>query len=156
MTRKIPLTRGLVAIVDERDFETVSAYKWYAHRGRNTWYARTEVGGRKGRLRIYMHKLLCGGDEVDHANRNGLDNRRCNLRPATRSGNAYNVAPTGVSGIQGVVWDKRRQKWAAGVTVAGKRYNLGRYDNVRDAARAREAGFARLVPIKDQPVRDAA
>jgi hypothetical protein len=27
MTRKIPLTRGLVAIVDERDFATVSAYK---------------------------------------------------------------------------------------------------------------------------------
>jgi hypothetical protein len=149
--RQVPLTRGLVAIVDERDFATVSAYKWYAHRGRNTWYARTEVGGRRGRLRFYMHKLLCSGAEVDHANRNGLDNRRCNLRPLTRAGNAYNAAPRGASGMVGVTWDRHRSKWFAQLTVGGKHYNLGRFATKDEALQARLAAFDRLVAPADRP-----
>jgi HNH endonuclease len=149
--RQIPLTRGLVAIVDERDFATVNAYKWYAHRGRNTWYARTEVGGRRGRLRIYMHKLLCDGAEVDHANRNGLDNRRSNLRLLSRAGNAYNVASRGSSGIVGVTWDRHRGKWVAQLTISGKHYNLGRFATKDEALRARSAAFDRLVPPADRP-----
>jgi len=115
------------------------------------WRSRTEVGGRKGRLRIYMHKLLCGGAEVDHVNRNGLDNRCCNPRPATRSGNAYNVAPRGVSGVVGVTWDCRRNRWSAQITVNGKHYNLGRFATKYEAEQARLSAFDRLVAPADRP-----
>lgn len=43
------------------------------------------------------------------------------------------------SGHVGVNWDKSRGKWAAGIRFRGKRYNLGRYDDIRDAIAAREA-----------------
>jgi hypothetical protein len=98
-----------------------------------------------------VSKLLCGGDEVDHVNRDGLDNRRCNLRPATRCGNAYNVAPRGVSGIVGVTWDWRRNKWSAQITVNGKHYNLGCFATKYEAEQARLSAFDRLVAPADRP-----
>jgi hypothetical protein len=108
------------------------------------------VAGRGG-SGVYMHKLLCGGAEVDHANRNGLDNRRCNLRPATRSGNAYNIAPRGASGVVGVTWDRRRNKWSAQITVNGKHHSLGRFTTKGEAAQARLSAFDRLVAPADRP-----
>ena len=98
-----------------------------------------------------MSKLLCGGDELDHVNRNGLDNQRCNLRPATRSGNAYNVAPRGVSGVVGVTWDRRRNRWSAQITVNRWHYSVGRFDTKAEAAAARMAAFDRLVAPADRP-----
>lgn len=48
------------------------------------------------------------------------------------------ISKANKSGIKGVSWDKRRNKWVAQITFKGKNYNLGRYDNKEDAREARE------------------
>lgn len=127
----IPLTRGLVAVVDEADFELLSAFAWYAHKGRNTWYARTDIGGRKNRRRIYMHRMLLGVPMVDHMDGNGLNNRRANLRPASDSQNQSNrrKAAGTASDFKGVTWDAARATWLAQITRLGQHINLGRTDD---------------------------
>lgn len=89
--KTIPLTQGKVAIVDDEDFEQLSRFKWYAFRDsskRQQWRARRQVTiGKKKQRGILMHRQLMGfpPGEVDHKNRDGLDNRRSNLRRATDS-----------------------------------------------------------------------
>lgn len=57
---QIPLANGMHAIVDMADATLVSAFSWYAHRGGRTWYARADIGGRAGKQRIYLHRLIAG------------------------------------------------------------------------------------------------
>lgn len=130
-TRCMQLTRGMVAVVDAADYELLSALKWYAHKGRNTWYARTEVGGRKNRRRIYMHVMLMGAPGVDHADGDGLNNRRSNLRPATDSLNQANrrKAPDTSSPFKGVTWDANRGTWLAQINHQHRHIQLGRTDD---------------------------
>lgn len=95
--KEIPLTKGLVAIVDDDDYERVCVFSWYAMPRKYTAYAarsgpRDEQGHREY---IPMHRFILGirpedGGVVDHINRNGLDNRRSNLRVTNKSGNALN------------------------------------------------------------------
>lgn len=128
---EIPLTRGMVAVVDAADYHIVAPFRWYAHKGRRTWYARADVGGRSNRKRIYMHRLLCAGPVVDHRDGDGLNNTRSNLRPATDSLNQANrrkVAGTS-SRFKGVTFDAARGKWSAQISVGGQHYNLGRFDD---------------------------
>ena len=86
----IPLTRGMMTVIDVEDYPLVSKYKWrvigtkakkfYAEAGRN-------------RDRILMHRLILGITdrlEVDHKDGDGLNNRRKNIRPSTRSQNNMN------------------------------------------------------------------
>jgi hypothetical protein len=84
-----------------------------------------------------MHRLFAGapGMDVDHINGNGLDNRRCNLRPATRSQNNMNRAKRrGVSKFKGV--SPKRGKWRAYLKTGKKQHNLGVFESEYDAARA--------------------
>lgn len=67
---------------------------------------------------LQMHHTVFGHPgvlQVDHANRNPLDNRRCNLRLATQSQNQLNrEAPlNNTSGYKGVSWGARQRKWRA-------------------------------------------
>lgn len=48
------------------------------------------------------------------------------------------ISKANKSGIKGVHWDKKRNKWAAQITFKGKNHYLGRYDNKEDAREARE------------------
>jgi len=93
MTKTISLSQGKVARVDEEQFEWLNAWKWCAHKGRNTWYAvRRDYSGDKPKM-VSMHRLLLGpppGMETDHRNGDGLDNRRSNLRACTRRQNQMN------------------------------------------------------------------
>jgi hypothetical protein len=86
--RRIPLTQGKYAIVDPDDFERINKHKWYAAKGKNTFYAERIVTVRKRRMHINIHGEIIkvpDGKFVDHINHNGLDNRKTNLRPATRT-----------------------------------------------------------------------
>lgn len=90
-SRKYP---GLYALIDEADFELVSQYQWHPKpRPTVGFYAATTVrsGGKRRELR--MHRLILAAPremEVDHADGNGLDNRRGNLRLATKVQNMAN------------------------------------------------------------------
>src|SRR5690606_17080128 len=84
---------------------------------------------------IPMHRqILETHDEVDHINRNPLDNRKANLRPATSQQNKGNQRKrsTNTSGYKGVTWVKRRGNWMVRV---GKRF-VGYFDCPVEAAKA--------------------
>ena len=139
MTVEIPLTKGFVAIVDDEDAEVITAHKWHAHvpaRGR-TVYAHM-LRWANGRYKNEsMHRLILNapvGFEVDHINQNGLDNRRCNLRLATRAQNEANKPPR--SQYKGSYWCQQTGRWRARIRVDGHLRCLGRFDSAEEAARA--------------------
>lgn len=93
-TREIPLTRGHVAIVDEDDYEWLSQFKWYARESDTQVYAARMIVQDGKRKALRMHRAIMGVNDdqiVDHINRNGLDNRRANLRIATPQQNRWNT-----------------------------------------------------------------
>jgi hypothetical protein len=85
---EIQLTQGRWTLVDNNDLEELQKYKWFTQPSRSQTYAATKISYR----RYYLHCLLLGlpSKEIDHANGNGLDNRRSNLRLSTRSQNGFN------------------------------------------------------------------
>jgi hypothetical protein len=130
--------------VDAQDLPLVLSRSWYPHPtngGRIYAAAHKESGGT-----LYLHRLLSGcpqGFEVDHANGDGLDNRRSNLRIATRSQNEANKRKSRRSGsarptsqFKGVSWETRRQRWVAQLAVDGKHRFLGYFTDELHAARA--------------------
>lgn len=140
MTARIPLTRGLVAIVDEADLTLVEGRRWCAHLKRRTIYAVCREAGRK----IRMHRVILGvppGIEVDHINGDGLDNRRCNLRMANRLENTRNRRldadnTTGFKGIRLKPDTPRARPWEARIPINGRRVSLGHFATAEEAARA--------------------
>jgi len=135
--KKIELTQGKVAIVDDEDYEELSKYKWFFSSG----YARRGLARQNGRpAAILLHVAIMGkmvGLEIDHVNGDRLDNRRENLRHVTRSQNNQNQAPgrEGASSQhKGVSWYKRDKLWTAQIKADGKKCHLGRYESERDAA----------------------
>ena len=136
----VPLTKGLFAFVDESDLLLVKGMNWYAMRSKNTFYAASNApmkNGIRGKT-ILMHKIICNSELVDHKDRNGLNNRRDNLRPANRSLNAVNskIKVGKTSQYRGVLWDVSRKKWAAYMRIGGKVKNLGRFKTEQEAAEA--------------------
>ncbi len=145
---RIPLTRGLFALADAADAESLNEHLWYV--GRTTgscWYAYRRLPQTEqfphGR-RQSMHHFLTGWSLVDHRNGNGLDNRRSNLRPATSTQNSANKRKTrGSSRYKGVTWNKNAKRWQASIQVNRKRRHLGYFLAEEPAARAYDAA-ARL------------
>lgn len=138
---------GRVALVDDEDYEMLSEHRWHVYEKnrpgqRTTAYAATSARRSDGRqTKVLMHKLLTGYDFTDHANGNGLDNRRANLRPADKSLNAMNRSSrTGsLSSYKGVSRYKRTGRWFASIKIDGRQQYLGSFDNEQDAARAYDA-----------------
>jgi hypothetical protein len=79
------------------------------------------------------------GYEIDHKDRNGMNNEISNLRLATSSQNKYNrgINKNNSSGVTGVTWDSARSLWAAQMESNGKHILLGRFENLSDAVLAR-------------------
>lgn len=71
--------------------------------------------------------------EIDHRDGDPLNNRWSNLREATRSQNTANTCSRGRSGVKGVYWREAHHKWYAAISVHGKRYCLGHFNNLWDA-----------------------
>lgn len=145
--RTIPLSRGQVAIVDAGDYDWLIRYSWNARwckKSEHFYATRSEyVCHRNGKriVRTYqMHREILGfkpGDpHVDHVHvDNTLDNRRENLRSASRSQNKANghKYSNNTSGYKGVTWSKRKHVWIARVGVNGKRIHLGSFHTKEDA-----------------------
>lgn len=136
--KEIPLTKGLVAIVDDEDYEELSKYKWQSVKGYA--YRVLLVSDGKGRQRIGMHRQIMGldlSDErvVDHIDRNPINNKRSNLRICTEAENAMNrsMLSANKSGYKGVSWEKNLKKWRAQIQVNGKNFALGVYSTPEEA-----------------------
>ena len=138
--KTIDLTQGKVALVSDVDFKWLSQWKWHYDRHSNGigGYARRKLpGGKHLRMHVAIARHL-GLGQVDHRNRNKLDNCRHNLRPATFSQNATNRAlrRNNQSGYRGVGWYERSQCWRAAITVRGKVKHLGYFPDTEAGKRA--------------------
>ena len=136
--KKIKLTQGKYAIVDDEDFAYLNQWKWYFN---NKGYAVKNNWENKKWKTIYMHRLIMNTlkkMETDHINGNKLDNRRCNLRICTKSQNQINsnVNIKNSSGYKGVCWHKDRNKWQVQIEFNGKKYYLGYFVDKIGAAKA--------------------
>lgn len=140
--KRIALSQGLYAMVDDEDFEVLNQWKWYAHKAGGLCYARRNMPadktGKRGHVK--MHRFILGLTDAaihcDHIDGNGLNNQRENLRKAT---NALNVINRGsfknsVSKYKGVDYCKARKKWRAQIQYQGKGQHIGLFNTEIEAA----------------------
>lgn len=132
--KTIQLTKGRVALVDDDDFEWLSQWKWCALVTANNVYAKRSAKG------ILMHREIIArhglpSPSVDHANHDGLDNRKANLRACTHSENAGNKRKTsGTSRFKGVHFESQTKRWRPEVKCNGRRFRGPRFDSEEAAA----------------------
>jgi hypothetical protein len=141
--RLIPLTKGQFAKVSPHRFDELNQYKWFARWCEDTrsFYAQSNRNLGNGKwIGFHMHRVILGLEKGDrrqgeHVNRDTLDNQDHNLRIATRTQNQGNRAlqRNNTSGYKGVSWSKKRKKWHAQITKAGKPTSLGYFSNPKDA-----------------------
>lgn len=135
---EIPLANGRgVALVDAPDAPVVAEHPWCLMATDGQRYAFTKIGRRS----TVMHRLILDpprGVYVDHINRDGLDNRRANLRLATASQNAANTRMrcTNTSGYRGIAFTKGAWQVVIGRRASGAPGYVGRYPTAEEAARA--------------------
>lgn len=94
---------------------------------------------------VFMHRALLKaepGEQVDHENSNGLDNRRCKLRLRMQPENSRNqkVGAHNTSGFKGVCYSKRYRNWRATIGIMKRDYSLGSYATKTEAAIAYNIG----------------
>lgn len=143
--KKIKLTQGKFAIIDDEDFELVSKYKWhYLSTHNNNGYAvhniydkkRFEKTGIKRNKHIMMHNFIMQtpkGMITDHINGNGLNNIKNNLRICTRKENSRNrIGNKGSSQYKGII--KRWSKFSVRIIKNGKTYYSSGFDTLEEAA----------------------
>lgn len=137
MPKEIPLTgkygQGKVALVDDCDFIHVSPYLWHVD---TEGYARTKIKGKVTKLHRYIMEAM-PKQVVDHINGNLLDNRRCNLRFATKGQNKMNanVHKNSLVGVKGVS-QRETGKYQTRIQVNGRQVHLGCFFTIRAAAQA--------------------
>jgi hypothetical protein len=133
MAKKIPLGRGLYALVDDEDYEQLSKLNWHLHQSKNNdgYYASSN---------LKMHRLITNappGTVVDHINGNKLDNRKKNLRLCTNAENQQNTKSRGgTSQYKGVHYNQKSGKWMGAFVFNSTRYYCGTYASEKECARA--------------------
>ena len=133
--KRIPLTKGKYALVDDEDFDWLTGnWKWHLSHG----YAQTNFRPLDDeRFTMKLHRLLISvpkGYEIDHINGNGLDNQRSNLRLCTHQENMRNRPKNkNKSGYKGVY--RNHAKWHAAIKHNGKKIYLGNFSKPEDAAK---------------------
>lgn len=134
--RFIPLTQGDFALVDNADFDELSKFKWYSHKGRAVRKPRTIEGRRTGFVWMHREIMKPSDDEVvDHINGYKLDNTRENLRVCTHSQNEWNkkAYKTSTTGAKNIHWNKRKKRFGVTFQKHGKKIICGYYKTLEQA-----------------------
>ena len=125
-------------LVDDEDYDQIIQYNW--HIGRQKSKFRVERNHKAGirRLHRFILNISDPSIQVDHIDRNPLNNQKNNLRIVSVTENNRNIALSkrNTSGYKGVSWHKTANKWTVRIHYNGKYHSCGLYDNVKDAARA--------------------
>lgn len=135
--KKIPLTKGLITLVDDEDYDFLSQWKWCAH---SSGYAvRSEICEGKCKT-IWMHRIIMNtpeGMKTDHKDGNRINNQKSNLRHCTTSQNGANRQSQKASSIyKGVSWNKKIKRWKSAIKINGNVHFLGWFKNEIGAALA--------------------
>lgn len=114
---------NLYFLIDRDDWDKIKYHSWYySKRG----YATSRIDGKL----VTLHQYLLGqkGIEIDHKDRNKLNNRRSNLRISQHYQNMGNVGlrSDNSSGYKGVRWLASRNLWESNITYKKKRYYIGK------------------------------
>lgn len=145
--RALDLTHGFQALIDEADAPRVAGYNWYVTR---QGYAGATYKENDIRKMVLIHRLLTAapaGTHVDHINGDKLDNRSANLRVVSFSINQVNrkrLNKNNTSGMRGVRWCQRKNKWLAQITVNRANKFIGYFTDADAAVAARKAAEARF------------
>ena len=144
---EIEFETGDVVSIDRQDLEIFASMHWYVAQGHGqSKYLKANILTEIGKSTVEFHKLILSapdGLEIDHVNRNGLDNRRSNLRIVSHKENQNNLPKQRGSSSKyyGVYFYKERGTWLAqaktnrtksGITT------LGHFATEEEAARRRE------------------
>lgn len=142
LIKKIKLSQGKYALVDNEDHEHLDQFSWHYLRAPKDSYGYAVCSTPPYRNKK-MHRVILNakkGQIVDHINHDGLDNRRVNIRIVTKSQNAFNRRTKNKYDYKGVncVKDRNGQHkyWTARITVGGKRKYLGVFSTALEAATA--------------------
>lgn len=136
----VPLSRGKFSKIDERDLQRVSQFTWsYGAQGAGPGYASGRVEGKS----VLLHRFILNppkGKQVDHINRDSLDNRRSNLRLASHTQNIRNasLSSRNSSGFIGVSFSGHWGKWVSSIKADGDTYVMGGFSCRIEAAIARD------------------
>lgn len=145
--KEIQLTKGQVAIVDDEDYEWLSQWKWSAadNKGRGIYYA---VRHQRPDGNVPMHKEVYvrhygeipEGFLIDHKDRITLNNDYRNLRAVTRSESQINrnLQSNNSTGVSGIHWYERDQKYEVQLSRNGKTVYVRRYADFEEAKAERD------------------
>lgn len=132
-------------LIDDEDWELVSKFSFFIHKVKNnfSYYVRATTGKFPNRKTLLLHRMIMKaspGTIIDHINRNGLYNRKNNLRFATRTENYRNAkvrkhSITGQKGV-GMRITKKGIKYYARIKVNKKSFHLGSFSTIKEAAQA--------------------
>lgn len=130
--KKIPLTKGKFAIVDDDDYEKLNAYNWQAHwdsKGK-TYYVHGRVNGRY----VVMARIIKNaveGEYVDHINHDTLDNRKENLRICRHDQNCFNRKGqyNSTSKYKGVSYKSANKNWVVQIRENSVGRHIGSFKN---------------------------
>jgi hypothetical protein len=146
---------GVFTWLDDRP---VSHFK--NEHGRSIWKARRAgkpagYKGNRGYIQIGIYGKLISAhrlawcyvygnmpdDQIDHIDGDPINNQISNIRAVTNAENSKNQKryKNNSSGVVGVYWDKRGEKWMSKIKVDGNQIYLGLFDKIEDAAAARKS-----------------
>lgn len=122
---------------DLEDFDLIYDYCWFEDINKEGYHC-LKSNDNQTRKMIRFHQLL-GYKNYDHINRNPLDNRKSNLRPATNSQNSMNRSKRAdnTSGVIGVSWYKKLNKWVVKIYENKKQHHLGYFIDKEEAIKVR-------------------
>ncbi len=134
---------GSSFLIDIEDFDKVSKYTWFfGKRGYPIMHTSRKSADVHKTVPLHKYLLEVPTDcDVDHISGDKLDNRRGNLRVCTHQENMFNqkLRCNNSTGFYGVSYHKSANKFEAYIHVSGKKYYLGLYENIKDAADVRDA-----------------
>lgn len=133
-------------MIDADDADRVGQFNWraaYREKGRCFYAVRSQKREGMRHIEQAMHGFILGmreGFQVDHVHGRTLDNRKSQLRYATRSQQKMNsgLYANNKTGRKGIYWRERDQQWSASISVEGKQMHLGQFDRKEDAIFARQ------------------
>ena len=131
------------AIIDNADVEAIKQHKWSLD---SKGYARGRVNGEEVRMHRFLLGLGKSDREVDHRDRNRLNNRRCNLRTCEHYVNMANIPIDNQCGVRGIRKYKERNQnpYKVEFRRQGKSFYVGYFPTLKEAKKAKEEAERRI------------